>query len=155
MKRALHTMKAMLSAAYGYCLSFIMIVACMAAANDSHNPQIEQQLLQGRKLFLKNCAVCHGIYAEGDPDWRRPDAQGKYPPPPLNGTGHAWHHPHAVLMDIIINGTAKSGGKMPAWKDKLSESQVEYIILWFQSLWPGQIHDAWQRMEREYREKHR
>jgi len=48
---------------------------------------------KGRELYLKNCTVCHGLNAEGASDWRQRDKDGKFPAPPLNGTGHAWHHP--------------------------------------------------------------
>ena len=49
------------------------------------------QVRRGRQLFLKNCTVCHGINGEGAPDWQKRGADGTYPAPPLNGTGHAWH----------------------------------------------------------------
>lgn len=106
-------------------------------------------LQQGRQLYLKNCTVCHGLNAEGSPDWRERDADGKFPAPPLNGTGHAWHHPQSALMDTIKNGTQRLGGNMPPWKDRLSDEEIELIILWFQSKWPAQLYEAWQRMDRE------
>ena len=109
-------------------------------------------LQQGRQLYLKNCTVCHGLNAEGSPDWRQRDAEGKFPPPPLNGTGHAWHHPHSALMDTIKHGTQRLGGNMPPWQDRLSDAEIELIILWFQSQWPQQLYEAWQRMDRESRQ---
>lgn len=108
-----------------------------------------QKIQRGRQIYLKNCTVCHGLNAEGSPDWRERDAEGKFPPPPLNGTGHAWHHPQSALMDTIKNGTQRLGGNMPPWKDRLSDEEIELIILWFQSKWPEQLYDAWQRMDRE------
>jgi mono/diheme cytochrome c family protein len=71
------------------------------------------------------------------------DANGKFPPPPLNGSAHAWHHPQQVLVDTIKNGTAKLGGNMPAWKGKLSEQDIRAIIAWFQSKWSDEIYAAW------------
>jgi len=108
-----------------------------------------QKIQGGRQLYLKNCTVCHGLNAEGSPDWRERDADGKFPAPPLNGTGHAWHHPQSALMDTIKNGTQRLGGNMPPWKDRLSDEEIELIILWFQSKWPQQLYEAWQRMDRE------
>ena len=105
------------------------------------------QIKRGRQLFLKNCTVCHGINGEGSPDWQKRLPDGSYPPPPLNGTGHAWHHPKKVLVDTIKHGTARLGGKMPAWKDKLSEQDINAIIAWFQSQWPDELYQAWQRMD--------
>ena len=98
---------------------------------------------RGLKLYQKNCASCHGKNAEGTSDWRKTDSDGMFPPPPLNGTGHTWHHPTKVLVNIIKNGTAKIGGKMPAWKEKLSEQEINDILTWIKAQWPDEIYAAW------------
>lgn len=98
---------------------------------------------QGQKLFQLNCASCHGKQAEGAMDWRKPDAQGKNPAPPLNGTGHAWHHSSKSLASTIKNGTAKIGGNMPAWKDKLSDNEIKLILTWITAQWADEIYTAW------------
>lgn len=102
---------------------------------------------QGATLYAANCAVCHGARAEGASNWQKPGADGKYPAPPLNGTGHAWHHPLAVLKTTIKGGTLRLGGSMPAWGDKLSDEDIEAIIAWFQSHWPAEIHQSWLAMD--------
>ena len=112
-----------------------------------------QKLQRGRQLYLKNCTVCHGLNAEGSPDWRQRDTEGKFPPPPLNGTGHTWHHPHSALMDTIKNGTQRLGGNMPPWKDHLSDEEIELIILWFQSQWPPQLYEAWERVDSDSQQR--
>lgn len=104
-------------------------------------------LARGKRVFTQNCAQCHGAQAQGAPNWQRRGADGRYPAPPLNGTGHAWHHPMAALEYTIKEGTARMGGTMPAWKDTLSDEDVKAVIAWFQSLWPQEIYDAWARME--------
>ena len=106
---------------------------------------------RGATLFAKNCAVCHGARAEGAPQWSRPGPDGKYPPPPLNGTAHTWHHPTDVLVRTIKEGTAKLGGSMPAWGNELADEEIAAIIAWFQSLWPEEIYAAWADLERRYR----
>lgn len=103
---------------------------------------------RGGRLYRQNCAECHGRAAEGAPDWRQRDADGMFPPPPLNGTGHAWHHPRRMLHSVIAHGSPGGQGKMPAWRDRLSDEQIDDIITWFQSKWPDQVYAAWQRMER-------
>lgn len=129
----------------------------IAAATAESKPVVrnlsEAQVMRGRQLYLKNCTVCHGINAEGAPDWQKRTADGSYPPPPLNGTGHAWHHPTRALVDVIRNGTIRLGGKMPPWKDKLSDEQIHDIIIWFQSQWPDELYAAWQRMDQESRQR--
>ncbi len=101
------------------------------------------QLQRGEKLFHANCAQCHGREAEGSPNWRQAGADGKYPPPPLNGTAHAWHHPNSVLMDVIKNGTIRIGGNMPPWRDKLSDAEIADIMVWFQAKWSDEVYAAW------------
>ena len=96
-------------------------------------------------MFQQNCAVCHGAQAQGAPDWQRPDASGKYPPPPLNGTAHSWHHPMKVLKRVIKQGTAAQGGNMPAWEGKLSDKEIDAVIAWFQNKWPDPLYAAWAR----------
>ena len=110
---------------------------------------------RGLHLYRKNCAVCHGQQGEGAPDWRQRDAQGKFRPPPLNGTGHTWHHPMHVLRDIVRNGTAKFGGNMPAWKGILSDEEINLILFWVQSQWPDEIYRRWYENDRVVRENMR
>lgn len=104
---------------------------------------------QGRTLFAENCAACHGQQAVGNPTWQTPDANGQYPAPPLNGSGHGWHHPYAVLHQVIVHGGAPMGGTMPAWGDRLSETEIRRVIAGFQSYWPDEIYQNW--LDREQR----
>ena len=52
---------------------------------------------RGAITYVQYCASCHGPGAEGSFSWRQSGTDGKYPPPPLDGTGHAWHHPIKAL----------------------------------------------------------
>lgn len=104
------------------------------------------EIARGRELFQQNCAQCHGPSGEGAPNWQLRDADGMFPAPPLNGTGHAWHHPSKMLHHVIKNGSP-GGGRMPAWEDKLSDDDIQAIIAWFQSQWPSEIYAAWVQTE--------
>ena len=99
-------------------------------------------VLRGGKIFRKNCAACHGPLGQGRPGWYKPDANGKYPPPPLNGTGHTWHHSTKILKEIISNGTGRLGGNMPAWKDKLSDKEIDAVLEWIKAQWPDNVYAA-------------
>jgi mono/diheme cytochrome c family protein len=98
---------------------------------------------QGQRLFQINCAKCHGKQGEGAKDWRKPDSNGKNLPPPLNGTGHTWHHPRKALISTIKNGTGKIGGNMPAWKDQLGDKDIDAILTWITAQWPDEIYASW------------
>ncbi len=102
-----------------------------------------QQIMRGGRIYQQNCAACHGKLAQGTPNWRQRDADGKFPAPPLNGTGHTWHHPTEVLTAIIKNGTGALGGNMPAWKDKLSDQDIEDVLAWIKAQWPDEIYANW------------
>ena len=105
------------------------------------------QLALGKQVFTDNCAKCHGDSAQGANNWHQRNPDGSFPPPPLNGTGHAWHHSLEVLFDVISNGSQPEQGNMPAWKDKLTKEQIDATIMWFQSLWPDQVYAAWYEMQ--------
>ncbi len=104
-------------------------------------------LRRGRRLYLEHCARCHGEDGQGAPDWTQRGPDGKYPAPPLNGTGHAWHHPMAALRHTIKHGTEAVGGSMPARGDRLTDEEIDAIISWFQSEWPRELYRAWERRQ--------
>ncbi|HEX9924590.1 MAG TPA: cytochrome c [Anaerolineae bacterium] len=93
----------------------------------------------GRQVYMKHCATCHGPNAEGeDPDATGRNAQGFYPAPPHDESGHTWHHPDSQLIDIIKNGRPEEPGlfaAMPAFSHLLSEQEIEAVLTYFKSLW--------------------
>lgn len=135
----------MYTALLAVCLS-VLISGCDQGVSE---PKIngrwytQSQLNLGKKVYVENCIVCHGENARGTLSWMQPNADGSYPPPPLNGTAHAWHHPLAVLKKVIDQGGIKMGGKMPGFNGKLSDDKKLAVISYFQSFWPDQIYQAW------------
>ena len=109
------------------------------------------QLLRGEQLYNQNCASCHGPGAVGSPNWRQRGADGHFPPPPLNGTAHTWHHPLAQVRHTIKDGGPPGQSNMPAWGAVLSDQEIDDIIAWFQSLWTHEVYAAWYRMEQRAR----
>jgi len=109
------------------------------------------QRVLGKQVFATHCASCHGEQAQGAVNWRQTDAEGNYPAPPLDGSGHAWHHSTEVLKGLIRDGSPQGQGNMPAWKDKLSEGEMDAVIVWFQSAWPQPVYDAWFEMQQRGR----
>lgn len=97
----------------------------------------------GASLFKQNCASCHGQNAEGTSDWKTTDENGNFPPPPLNGTAHSWHHSKDLLKRTIRNGGAELGGVMPGFSEQLSDTEIDQVIAYFQSKWPDEIYQRW------------
>lgn len=108
-----------------------------------------EQIKRGEAVYLANCTACHGQKGEAGADWRKPMPDGRYPPPPLNGTAHTWHHSTEVLKSTILDGGPPSSdgypSMMPAWRGQLTEQQVDDVIVWIKSLWPDEIYNAWYR----------
>jgi mono/diheme cytochrome c family protein len=125
----------------------LLMVALPAVAQPGQRWYQPAHAALGKQLYQQHCASCHEPDASGDPAWRTRNAKGLLPPPPLNGTAHSWHHPLAVLYRQIMRGSAPGVGDMPAFRDKLSRGQALAIIAYFQSLWPDEIYQAWQRTD--------
>ena len=106
-----------------------------------------ENVARGAIVYAENCAVCHGQNGQGTENWRERTADGKLPPPPLNGTAHTWHHPIRVLGSQIKFGTPGGMGTMPGFADKLSDQQIVDVIAWFQDKWPDRIYAAWLDIE--------
>jgi mono/diheme cytochrome c family protein len=52
-----------------------------------------------------------------------------------------------MLFQVVKNGSPGGQGNMPAWGEKLNDEEIVAVIAWFQSKWPEQIYDVWQRRE--------
>ncbi len=103
-----------------------------------------EQASLGKKIYTQNCLECHGAEARGEPNWQTPLADGNFPAPPLNGTGHAWHHPLPALTQTVKQGSQSQGGRMPAFEQKLSEVEIEQVLAYVQSLWSDEVYKTWQ-----------
>ncbi|TKW62553.1 MAG: cytochrome c [Paracoccus denitrificans] len=95
----------------------------------------------GQRLYAENCASCHGADLEGQPDWQTPLANGRYPAPPHDETGHTWHHADALLEQIVRDGTAAVVGDgyesdMPGFGDVMGDAEIGAILTYIKSTWP-------------------
>ncbi|MBT9590743.1 MAG: cytochrome c [Thiobacillus sp.] len=108
------------------------------------------QIVRGQAVYDKNCLECHGANGKGQPgDWRIRNAEGRYPPPPLDDSAHAWHHPTKVLMEAIRDGSPGGEGNMPAWQGKLSEQEMQDTVVYIKSLWSDPVYRLWMKMEQQ------
>jgi thiol:disulfide interchange protein DsbC len=124
-------------------LAGLLVVAGQTYAAEKQRWYSDEQVVQGEKLFRQHCAACHGQNAEATPDWKQTDANGNYPPPPLNGSAHAWHHDLDLLRRTVREGGAKLGGQMPAFEGVLDAGEIDSVIAFFQSKWPDDIFQRW------------
>lgn len=111
-----------------------------------------EKIKRGATVYRTNCASCHGPNGEATPNWREQGADGRYPPPPLDGSAHAWHHSTGTLEKMIREGSPGVGG-MPAWNGKLTNQEIDDVIVWIKTLWPDEIYNIWYQ-EIESKQKH-
>ncbi len=125
-----------------------MLLAVLLSVSFSHGADDNrwyggEQLKRGEILFRENCAACHGQDAEATANWKQRDANGNFPPPPLNGSAHAWHHDLDLLRRTIREGGKSLGGVMPAFAERLDKQEIDSVIAFFQSKWPAEIYHKW------------
>lgn len=97
---------------------------------------------QGGRLYQQYCATCHGMNRQGQANWRERKADGRLPAPPLDGSGHTWHHPDSQLVAIITHGVeafAPDGyeSDMKGFADKLDEAEIRAILAYLKAKWPA------------------
>jgi mono/diheme cytochrome c family protein/protein-disulfide isomerase len=118
-----------------------LLLAAPVQAQDRWYDQAD--IDKGATLYKQNCASCHGQNGEGTADWKKTDANGNYPPPPLNGSAHSWHHSIELLRSTIAQGGARLGGLMPGFKSTLNDEEIDAVIAFFQSKWPDEVYANW------------
>ena len=102
---------------------------------------------EGRGVYEKSCASCHGRNLEGQPNWRERLPNGRLPAPPHDPSGHTWHHPDRVLFDITKYGVAKAANlkdyqsAMPAYEGVLTDQEIIAVLSWIKSRWPAGVRD--------------
>lgn len=96
---------------------------------------------RGKNLYFEACASCHGQNLEGQANWRVAGPDGRLPAPPHDATGHTWHHPDRVLLEITRRGTAAvvGGGyqsNMPGFGSEYTEEELRDVLAWIKTQWP-------------------
>lgn len=98
-------------------------------------PPTASNLTAGRRLYVLNCAFCHGFNGRGD----GVPAAGLRPAP-ADLVGEAAGASDASLFYRVSEGERRTA--MPAWQDTLSEQQRWLILLYVRHLAGQQPEDA-------------
>lgn len=107
-----------------------------------------QNVRLGEGLYATHCASCHGANLEGQPNWKVPLANGSFLAPPHDDSGHTWHHPDGLLVDITLYGGAAVYGDqgppstMPGFEGQLSREEVVAIFDFIRSRWSQDARES-------------
>lgn len=122
------------------CLISFVLVSCRQPSQDrsDNNRPTENPAAIGQTLYMTHCASCHGTEGKGQfpDDPYGPDVTNLIGAPPHDATGHTWHHPDAVLVQITQNGRSQPGVyPMPAFGEKLTEVEIMEILTYIKTWW--------------------
>jgi cytochrome c oxidase subunit II len=108
----------------------------MAAAADDPGKTWDMPALvaRGEAVYNANCAVCH-----------RPDGKGAGPIKPLDGSAVVRDADKSKALAIVHNGAG--GGAMPAWRGKLSETEIAAVVTFTKNAWSNKTGQVVQPAE--------
>jgi mono/diheme cytochrome c family protein len=121
-------------------LLFVALAACNDAPAPRADPRDPAKVAWGAKVYAQNCAVCHGVRLEGQPNWRQKLPNGRMPAPPHDEEGHTWHHTDEVLFGITKDGLTNYAppgyeSDMPSFGGKLSDDEIWATLSFIASHW--------------------
>ena len=127
-------------------LLFFLVLSEISYSH-SHFPitrDSELMIARGKIIYQNNCISCHQVNLMGVENWKELDEDGHRKSPPLNGTGHTWHHDDATLHNIIKYGLVKLvknyQGKMLGFEDKLKDKDIDSVLAYIKSFWPDDMY---------------
>jgi mono/diheme cytochrome c family protein len=121
------------------------LFALLSACGGSSNEPDPYALMEGEQIYRVECAGCHGLNLEGQPDWRTRRADRKLPAPPHDESGHTWHHSMEQLVAITKFGMVPPNppegyvSDMPAFEGKLSDKQIKNVLIYIENQWSPEI----------------
>ena len=128
----------------------LVLMVCASAANADHELE-GRDIAAGAMLYAANCAACHGVNLEGQPDWRSAGEDGVLPAPPHDASGHTWHHDNAMLFEytkqggqaaLAAMGVTGFNSGMPAFEGVISDNEIWDILAYIRSIWPERERDV-------------
>ena len=144
-KRRKHIVMILLGIVVALVLGAVAFLNWQMGSVAGANPDDPAQVAMGQAVYQQNCASCHGVKLEGQPDWRVRKQDGRLPAPPHDKTGHTWHHPDKDLFSITKIGVqpplAPAGyeSDMPPFDDVLSDEEIWAVLSFIKNSWPSKF----------------
>lgn len=134
-----------MSRACSVTLAVALLCAGCGAPRSAVDASDAAKVARGMAVYHQHCAACHGANLEGQADWRIRKSNGRLPAPPHDASGHTWHHPTSMLIEIVRNGlvppNAPDGyeSDMPAFRSTLSDDDIVAVLSFIQSRWTDDV----------------
>ena len=144
---------------------FLLIsVALLTVSSTSFAEAIELRpndavyVKMGEKVYLEQCASCHGVNLEGQVGWQDTMVDGMRLAPPNDKSGHTWHHPDEMLFNLtkygfkaMINDDYKVS--MPVYDGILSDEEIIASLSYIKSTWPEEVTEIPDKINDNYKSK--
>jgi cytochrome c oxidase subunit II len=109
--------------------------AMAAAADDPNKVWAQPELIaRGEKVYAANCAACH-----------LPTGKGAGPIKPLDASPVVLDADKSKQIDVVLHG--RLNGAMPAWKGKLSDTEIAAVITYTKNSWSNKTGQTVQPAE--------
>jgi len=142
-------------AAIHLCLLILATILGACARNSTGQPVVidgtavpplptsdPREVARGQAVYVEFCAECHRANLEGAANWKTQNDDGSFPPPPHDSSGHTWHHPDDILLDIISKGGDPGyNSKMPGFGDRLSDGEMRAVLEFIKGHWAQEERD--------------
>ncbi len=119
---------------------------CRTGRPSPANHRNPRMVALGRRIYIKNCSVCHGKRLQGEARFRRSDPDGYLKAPPLDGSGHSAHHADREMFRAVRDGPGAIRGrsknyrtKMPAFRGALTEAEIWSVLAYIKSRWTARV----------------
>lgn len=125
-------------------MAILVLGAGALAAGEADPPPLNRKAVEaGRIVYQKYCASCHGVRAEGEPNWETPNTRGELPAPPHDVEGHTWKHSDEMLYRMTSDGWRDPFNKterltMPPFREVLSPQEIRDVITYLKILWTAE-----------------
>jgi mono/diheme cytochrome c family protein len=122
---------------------YVLLGLCLGGLVTMVGAQEKSELVQqGQEVYTANCADCHRSNGEGLPDTF----------PSFVKSAFVTGDPNPVIQ-IVLEGRKPTVGRMPAWKNSLTDQQIAGVITFIRQSWGNQATEVTPVMVAKNRKK--
>jgi mono/diheme cytochrome c family protein len=120
----------------------MLLGLCLGGSVGAAAAEKPELFQEGEKIYHSTCADCHRSNGEGLPDVF----------PALKGNALVTGDPAAVIQ-VILAGRQGKMGRMPSWKDRLTDQQTAAVATFIRHSWGNQAAAVTPAMVAKERQK--